>query len=147
MIKHLITRWPKGGMKTFEEYVDDELVHSENYNKRGVLTYNWNANGDWYKMKTITKKDGTYREYREDSKGYKSICGFNIKGYMIYHEDNYNTFWIKLRDEKNRIIYEQSITGHWYKSEYDEVNDVITITEGRKKHRRKFEHRNRIFTI
>lgn len=140
MIIHKISRWPKGGMKTFDEYICDELVHSEIYNKRGDLTYSFNASGGWHKLKTIIKNDGSYREYRENSKGHKSICGFNKNGYMIYHEDNYNTFFIKLRDEKNRIIYEESISGHWYKAEYDEVNDTVNRTEGKKKHKRRFNH-------
>lgn len=140
MVIHKITRWAKGGMKTFDEYICDELVHSEIYNKRGDLTYSCNANGDWYKIKTIAKNDGSYREYFEDSKGYKSICGYNKNGFMIYHEDNYNSFWIKLRDEKNRIVYEETYTGHWAKTEYDEINDTVNKIEGKKKHRRKFEN-------
>jgi hypothetical protein len=126
-------------MKTFDEYILDELVHSEIYNKKGQLIYSCNGRGEWHKIKTITKKDGSYREYRENSKGYKSICGFNKNGYIIYKEDNYNTFWIRLRDEKNRIVYEESVTGHWYKAEYDEINDVVNRIEGIKKHKRKFK--------
>ena len=143
MTKHVITRWPKAGMKTFKEYHNDNLVRYEKYDKNGILLYVETAKG-WTKTRPVYRKDGTKRVYTTRSDGYKSIVAYDANDYMIYFESHLNgmhDFTLKIRDKQGRIIYDERGSGHWVKTYYDDVNDATHKIEGKFKQRKLFDTR------